>query len=85
MTDLDFSLVKQAGIPTSHFAKLCRVSRVSATFWLSGKTSPRGLYYTHVLIRLKAIKTALDKGRLPLPRTHRSERFSALVDALKQN
>lgn len=85
MTDPDFSIVKQAEIPTAHFARLCSVSRLSATLWLNGSTSPRGLYRTHVMARLKLIKNALDKGHLPLPRTHRNERFRALVNVLKQN
>jgi hypothetical protein len=83
MTEPDFSLVKQADIPTAHFARLCGVSRLSATLWLKAQTSPRGLYRTHVLERLAKIKAALDAGKLPLPLTHRSKKYDALVQALE--
>lgn len=84
--DIDFSLVKQADIPTAHFARLCGVSRLSAHLWLKpkdeGGTTPRGLYRDHVLGYLRLVKKALEDGALPLPRTNRSARYDALVKAL---
>lgn len=83
MQNLDFSLVKKAGIATSHFARFCGVSRVSANLYLTNKVQPRGLYRRQVGQALALIQRALEKGLLPLPRLGRSERYRALVAALK--
>lgn len=81
--ELDFSLVKKAGIGVTHFARFCGVSRVSANLYLTNKVQPRGLYRKHVAQVLALIERALDKGLLPLPRMPRSDRYKALVEALR--
>ena len=79
---IDFSPVKQAGIPMAHFARLCGASRVSVYKWLAG-AMPRGLYRQAVDARLSAIRRAIDRGNLPLPPTTRDDKYKALVRALK--
>ena len=80
----NFKLVKKAGIPTAHFARICGCTRVSATLWLSGKVHPRGLYLERVVQQLQKIETAMTRGRLPLPdHIKRDNRFKALTRALR--
>lgn len=86
MSDLDFSVVKKAGIATAHFARLCGISRVSASLYLSNTraTQPRGLYRRVVARVLEQIEAALAAGRLPLGPTRRADKFSLTVRALKK-
>jgi hypothetical protein len=81
-TSIDFSPLTQARIPMAHFAKLCGASRVSVYKWLGG-AQPRGLYRQAVDSRLGLIRRALERGTLPLPPTTRSDKFKALLKALK--
>lgn len=84
MSKLDFGVVRKAGIAVAHFARICGVSRVSATLYMANRVQPRGLYRERVSQRLQIIKDAMDAGRLPLPdSTPRDQKYKALVKALK--
>lgn len=85
MDKLDFGVVKKAGIAVAHFARICGVSRVSATLYLANRVQPRGLYRERVTQRLNMIENAMAAGRLPLPdSTPRKAKYKATVKALKQ-
>ena len=84
MTKLDFRAVKRAGVPVAHFARVCGISRVSATLYIANRVQPRGLYRERVSPRLELIERAMAAGRLPLsPTIPRNDRFKALIKALK--
>lgn len=83
MDRLDFSVVREADIAVTHFAKICGVSRLSAHLYLADRVQPRGLYRERVGQRLQLIRRAMDEGRLPLPPMPRAEKFEALIAALK--
>lgn len=79
---IDFSPVKQAGIATSNFAKVCGVSRLTATLWLTGKSQPRGLYRVQAARRVAAIRAALERGDLPIAPMPPAQRLTAICEAL---
>lgn len=84
MEKLNLKLVKKAGIPTAHFARICGATRVSAHWWLTGKFHPRGLYRERVAQQLLKIENAMTAGRLPLPpNIKRDDAYKALLKALR--
>jgi hypothetical protein len=80
---LDLTLLEQAKVPLSHFARLCGMSRVTINLWRGERVAPRPLYRAVAVQRLGLIKRALEQGRLPLSRMKRSDKYAALLDALK--
>jgi hypothetical protein len=81
--NLDFSILKTAQVPVTHFASLCGASRVAASLWVNGKFNPRGLYHEKADAVLQKIQAALDSGHLPLARnTRRDKRLDALLTVL---
>jgi len=86
MKDLDFSVVKKAGIATAHFARFCGISRVSASLYLSNtrKVQPRGLYRHTVEKVLTRIADAVEAGRLPLGSVRREDRYALTLKALRK-
>jgi hypothetical protein len=75
--------LREAGLQPRHIHRLIGVSRVTASNWLRGKTSPHHLVKDRADGLMAAVQNAVDDGRLPvpsnLPPDERSVRTVAIV------
>lgn len=64
---VDFAPVHEAQLGPADLAKLCAVSRVTASLWLNNHTQPHHLLTERVTKIVDGIKAAVDAGLLPVP------------------
>jgi transcriptional regulator with XRE-family HTH domain len=67
MEEIDFSLLKTAGIKQSEFAELVGVSRAAVNAWCTGIGKIHPLRVARVAKFMVAIRLAVDDKALPLP------------------
>lgn len=58
---------REAKLASRHIAKLLGVSRVTASLWLNGHTSPHVLLQEKVMQLADAVSKATQQGKLPMP------------------
>jgi transcriptional regulator with XRE-family HTH domain len=62
-----FTVAKAARLRPDDIAKLCKVSRCTASLWMNGHTKPHHLLRDRVAGVLAAIKAAMEAGDFPIP------------------
>lgn len=65
---MNFSIIKEAGISVSDFARIANVSRVTVSLWVNGKILPHRLHIKKINQLLVSIEKALDAQMLPIPK-----------------
>lgn len=88
-TDLDFSLIRRAGLTHSEFAALVGAGRVSVLHWTKGRRRPSRHIRPRVKKALALLERAIDAGQLPgnlpTPRAgSKHERVHYIRGALQQ-
>lgn len=66
IADLDFSILKRAGVSQGLFADLCQVSRETANGWVNGRSKPAKDRRSNVTKILRALDLAVQRGNLPV-------------------
>jgi transcriptional regulator with XRE-family HTH domain len=77
--ELDFAIIKKAGLSQQDFADLCGVSRVTVNLWVNGKTPSRFLK-EKLSETLMAIAEADALGKLPQQKGRKTTRSKRLGD-----
>jgi len=65
--ELDFSLIKRAGVSQREFSQLAGVSRVTTNLWVAGKMKPHRLQADKIAAVMRALEAAVTHEELPLP------------------
>jgi transcriptional regulator with XRE-family HTH domain len=65
-TDLNFSILKEAGVTQGDFALLCGVTRTTASLWANSHVRPHRFLRPRVERTLNLIDKAVARGDLPL-------------------
>lgn len=60
-------LVEQAGLKPRHLQKFFKCSRVAASSWINGHSSPHAMLAPKVALFNATVQRALDDGKLPVP------------------
>lgn len=76
------SLLEEAGLSLSDYARLLGVSRVTIHSWSKGKANPHKLLANKNNKLMSAVTAAVALGDLPLLDVPRSERMSKLKGVL---
>ena len=78
---MDYSLITQARITQTEFARLVGVTRCTVSLWKNGHWNPHRYIRTTVERTLECIDDALHVGTLPLPpgTANRSEAIAAAL------
>jgi len=80
--DIDFSIIKQAGITQMEFSGLAGVSRTTANMWVSGG-QPHRFLRPKVAAVVTALTLAVKNELLPLPKDD-VERLTRIRHALRE-
>ena len=82
-------IIKEAGISGTDASKLLKVSRVTVSYWLTGRCKPNRWLKNDVELFLKSVETALAKGDLPIPKgasqDERLAKYKAILDKHRPN
>lgn len=62
-----FILAREARLTPNDFAKMLRVSRVTASCWFNNRCAPHHLIRHRVERLMGAVQSAMDSGDLPVP------------------
>ena len=62
-----FQKAREARLTPNDFAKMLKVSRVTASCWLNSRSTPHHLIKGRVAKVLAAVQAALDAGDFPVP------------------
>lgn len=81
-----FETAKRAGLQPNDFAKVLKVSRVTASLWLNGHNQPHRLIRPKVDKLLDAITSAVENGDFPVPKDmSRTERAGYIHGVLARH
>jgi hypothetical protein len=79
-----FADAKAAMMQPCDFARLLGISRITASFWFSGRNRPHHLLTARVQRLLDAVRACMDTGAFPVPRdVSRRERGLYIRKALE--
>jgi hypothetical protein len=62
-----FILAREARLTPNDFAKILRVSRVTASCWFNARCAPHHLIRSRVDRLMGAVQSAMDSGDFPVP------------------
>lgn len=83
---LDYSVLAEARVGPTDMSRLLKVSRVTASLWVNGHTTPSPLVNARVREFLDAVGKAYDAGELPVPfGVSRRERGMYLTRTLERH
>lgn len=78
-----FETAKRAGLMPHDFAKMLKISRVTASLWFNGHNKPHRLLSGRVYKLLDAVERAVESGELPAPADlSREDRSKHIIRAL---
>lgn len=88
-TEWDFAIVAASGLTQQEFAKLAKVTRVTANLWLNGHRHPSHYIAPRVVEILKRLADAVEEGTLPPPTrpgngTDRDRRAREILHAIRR-
>jgi hypothetical protein len=67
MTESFFVQAREARLTPNDFAKMLKVSRVTASCWFNNRSNPHHLIRTRVNRVLAAVNAAMESGDFPVP------------------
>jgi DNA-binding XRE family transcriptional regulator len=67
MTEHSFAQAREARLTPNDFAKMLKVSRVTASCWFNNRSKPHRLICTRVGRVLAAVNAAMGAGDFPVP------------------
>lgn len=78
-----FQVCKKAGVTPADIARMLNLNRVTVSMWFNNRSAPHSMLRRRVDRLLQAIKSAVDKGDLPLssdvPRTNRHAEIAKTI------
>lgn len=77
MSELNFDVIKKAGLTQAQFGELLQVSRVAVNSWIHGGFGIHPMRRARVERLLKAMRQAVRDGKLPVDSDDKEKRFSA--------
>lgn len=78
-------IVKKAGLKPRHLQKFFKCSRVAASSWVNGHSSPSAMIAHKTEVFIAAVQKALDDGKLPAPEALPFAEANAYIhDTLRQ-
>lgn len=77
---------QKAGVKPRHLQKFFKCSRIAASSWINGHSSPHALLAPKVALFMAAVQRALDANELPVPSTLPfTEANTYINDTLRRN